>query len=173
MSDDGGFKKALDACGSYAKSIEELGKRLRRHKPAMIMRGFLADTFCIQATSSDTDFSMQNLTVAEFVERFERPRLPVVITGLCDGWKARGNWTEEGLLRRYGEHKFKVCPISIRSSQMSRTSSRSSSQQLSLRHVKDLTLHPCRQGYADTGRDWVPDLNLACMHLHSCKTQMG
>ena len=139
----------------------------------MIMRGFLADTFCIQATSSDTDCAMQNLTVAEFVERFERPRLPVVITGLCDGWKARGNWTEEGLLRRYGEHKFKVCPISIRSSQMSRTPSRSSSQQLSLRHVKDLTLYPCRQGCADTGRNWMPGSNLTCMHLHSCKTQMG
>ena len=44
----------------------------------------------------------------EFVERFERPRLPVVITGLCDTWRAAKDWNEETLLQRYGDHKFKV-----------------------------------------------------------------
>ena len=46
--------------------------------------------------------------MAEFVERFERPRLPVVITGLCDGWRAANDWNEDTLLQRYGDHKFKV-----------------------------------------------------------------
>lgn len=50
----------------------------------------------------------QELSVAEFVERFERPRLPVVITGLCDGWRAAKDWNEDTLLQRYGDHKFKV-----------------------------------------------------------------
>ncbi len=46
----------------------------------------------------------------QFVERFERPRLPVVITGLCEPWRAAQEWDEAGLLRRFGEHKFKVPP---------------------------------------------------------------
>ena len=46
--------------------------------------------------------------MAEFVERFEAPKLPVVITGLCDGWPAAREWAPEALLARYGDHKFKV-----------------------------------------------------------------
>ena len=113
------------------------------------------------------------MTVVEFVERFERPRLPVVITGLCDGWRARENWTEEGLLRRYGEHKFKVVPNSLQSSQMSKKPSKSPLQQHSLHHMKDSSLCPSRQGCAETGIDWVPGLNMTCMHLRSCETRMG
>ena len=50
----------------------------------------------------------QDLSAKQFVERFERPRLPVVITGLCDSWRGQENWTAQNLLRHYGEHKFKV-----------------------------------------------------------------
>ena len=46
--------------------------------------------------------------MAEFVERFERPRLPAVITGLCEPWGAAADWDEAGLLRRFAEHRFKV-----------------------------------------------------------------
>ena len=52
---------------------------------------------------------VQDLSVQQFVERFERPRLPVVISGLCDSWKGHEKWTEENLVKYYGEHKFKVC----------------------------------------------------------------
>lgn len=52
---------------------------------------------------------VQDLSVEQFVERFERPRLPVVISGLCDSWKGQEKWTEENLVKHYGEHKFKVC----------------------------------------------------------------
>ena len=45
----------------------------------------------------------------QFVERFERPRLPAVITGLCEPWRAAQEWDEASLLRRFGEHKFKAC----------------------------------------------------------------
>jgi hypothetical protein len=50
----------------------------------------------------------QDITPEEFAERFERPRLPVVITGLMDGWGAARGWTIEELLRRFRDHKFKV-----------------------------------------------------------------
>lgn len=49
-----------------------------------------------------------DLTLQQFVERFEQPRQPVVITGLCDGWAAVEGWTPERLLKRFGDHKFKV-----------------------------------------------------------------
>ena len=51
---------------------------------------------------------VQDMSTEQFVERFERPRLPVVITGLCDSWKGRERWTEENLSKHYGDHKFKV-----------------------------------------------------------------
>lgn len=50
----------------------------------------------------------QNTTAEEFARRFERPRLPVVITGLCDDWPAAQAWTPEALMERFAHHKFKV-----------------------------------------------------------------
>jgi len=50
----------------------------------------------------------QNTTAEEFARRFERPRLPVVITGLCDAWPAAQAWTPEALMERFAHHKFKV-----------------------------------------------------------------
>ncbi|GIL95724.1 hypothetical protein Vretimale_1688 [Volvox reticuliferus] len=50
----------------------------------------------------------KDLSPEEFVERFERPRIPVVITGLADNWPASENWTPDLLKQLYGEHKFKV-----------------------------------------------------------------
>lgn len=48
------------------------------------------------------------LTLEQFVERYERPRRPVMITGLCGGWRAAQEWTPDRLLERLGECKFKV-----------------------------------------------------------------
>ena len=48
--------------------------------------------------------------MAEFIERYERPRLPVVITGLTESWNAsRGEaWSVEKLVEQFGSHRFKV-----------------------------------------------------------------
>ena len=51
----------------------------------------------------------QELTVQQFVEQYELPRRPVIITGLTDIWPAQTEmWTEDQLLQRFGDHKFKV-----------------------------------------------------------------
>lgn len=50
------------------------------------------------------------LSVEEFVERFERPRQPVVITGLQDSWRAPTEWTLDKLLQRYGRHRCAPIP---------------------------------------------------------------
>lgn len=49
-----------------------------------------------------------SLSLEEFVERFEAPRQPCVITGLTAGWPAAEAWTPDRLLQRLGECKFKV-----------------------------------------------------------------
>ena len=38
---------------------------------------------------------VDSLTEAEFIERFERPGIPAVITGCADDWPATTEWTEE------------------------------------------------------------------------------
>lgn len=47
------------------------------------------------------------------MDRYERPRIPVVITGLCDEWRAASAWRQPDLLERYGDHKFKVLQGSL------------------------------------------------------------
>ena len=44
----------------------------------------------------------------KFVELYEKPRIPVVITGLQEGWRAQQLGNKEDLARRFGDHKFKV-----------------------------------------------------------------
>jgi hypothetical protein len=50
----------------------------------------------------------KELTLEQFVERFERPRIPVVITGLTDSWGAGAAWAPAALRARFGEHRFKA-----------------------------------------------------------------
>jgi hypothetical protein len=51
---------------------------------------------------------LQDLTPERFVELFEAPRQPVVITGLTDTWPAVQQWTPQALLQQFRDHKFKV-----------------------------------------------------------------
>ncbi len=48
------------------------------------------------------------VTPAEFVEQFERPGRPVVITGAMAGWPALRRWTLGRLRKRFGAEKFKI-----------------------------------------------------------------
>ena len=44
----------------------------------------------------------------EFIQKFEKPRVPVVISGLLDRWPANKAWEPSQLLATYASHKFKV-----------------------------------------------------------------
>eukprot|EP01025_Chloroclados_australasicus_P044812 TRINITY_DN48823_c0_g1_i1.p2 TRINITY_DN48823_c0_g1~~TRINITY_DN48823_c0_g1_i1.p2 ORF type:complete len:132 (-),score=15.58 TRINITY_DN48823_c0_g1_i1:401-796(-) len=50
---------------------------------------------------------VKDLTVCDFIEKYEKPKQPVVITGLADSWPAQSKWTLEKLAGDYGDHKFK------------------------------------------------------------------
>lgn len=42
-----------------------------------------------------------------FIDEFERPAKPVVISGLTDNWPANKDWTLPNILEKYGECKLK------------------------------------------------------------------
>ncbi|KAI9269853.1 hypothetical protein BY458DRAFT_475290 [Sporodiniella umbellata] len=47
-------------------------------------------------------------TKKEFIDKYEAPNIPVVITHVTDEWKANKHWTEAYLLKNYRSHTFKV-----------------------------------------------------------------
>eukprot|EP00040_Diaphanoeca_grandis_P026211 m.146578 g.146578 ORF g.146578 m.146578 type:complete len:405 (-) comp30485_c0_seq1:186-1400(-) len=49
-----------------------------------------------------------NVSETEFIERFERPGVPVMIEGAFDGYPALEKWTIPQLLADYGDQPFKV-----------------------------------------------------------------
>ncbi len=51
------------------------------------------------------------MSYESFVELYEKPRIPVVITGLQESWKAQQLWNQADLSRRFGSHKFKVWSV--------------------------------------------------------------
>jgi hypothetical protein len=51
---------------------------------------------------------IKDLTVEEFVRKFEAPKKPVIIQGLLDDWPARDKWLPEKLLQRIPDAELKV-----------------------------------------------------------------
>ena len=57
--------------------------------------------------------SLQAMSYKTFVQLYEKPRIPVVITGLQDSWRAQQLWNTADLERRFGEHKFKASTVTF------------------------------------------------------------
>uniref|UniRef100_A0A0G4I6S4 JmjC domain-containing protein n=1 Tax=Chromera velia CCMP2878 TaxID=1169474 RepID=A0A0G4I6S4_9ALVE len=51
---------------------------------------------------------IKDTSVREFIEKYEKPGLPVIIQGLMDDWPAMQNWEWSRLERKYRHGSFKV-----------------------------------------------------------------
>jgi histone arginine demethylase JMJD6 len=51
---------------------------------------------------------IRDLTEEEFIEKYEKPRLPVIIEGLLDEWQANNKWDPASLLQRMPDAMMKV-----------------------------------------------------------------
>eukprot|EP01120_Amphizonella_sp_Union-15-10_P006336 TRINITY_DN2017_c0_g1_i1.p1 TRINITY_DN2017_c0_g1~~TRINITY_DN2017_c0_g1_i1.p1 ORF type:complete len:460 (-),score=75.50 TRINITY_DN2017_c0_g1_i1:63-1442(-) len=52
--------------------------------------------------------SAKELTPEKFIEEFEKPGIPVIITDAIDHWPAMKKWTPDQLLKKYGDIKFRT-----------------------------------------------------------------
>ena len=51
---------------------------------------------------------VDEVTMGEFLERYERGSKPVIITGVAERWPAMREWQLDRLLEQYGTGRFKV-----------------------------------------------------------------
>ncbi|CAD6198972.1 unnamed protein product [Caenorhabditis auriculariae] len=49
----------------------------------------------------------KKMTVEEFREKYERPRIPVIIEGCTEGWQANEKWTVSRITKKYRNQRFK------------------------------------------------------------------
>lgn len=54
-----------------------------------------------------TRIDSNQVPIEEFIERYEKPLKPVVITNVTENWPARKKWNFEYLLKRYRNQRFK------------------------------------------------------------------
>ena len=52
--------------------------------------------------------NVDEVSMEEFLERYERGSKPVIITGVAERWPARREWQIEQLLQQYGTGRFKI-----------------------------------------------------------------
>lgn len=55
----------------------------------------------------------QQLTLDQFIEKYESRNQPVILSGVVSEWNAYRKWTREWLLENYGDKKFAVGPVQM------------------------------------------------------------
>lgn len=89
-----------------------------KHRTEFLMREWVEDNYYKKqdkALSLPEGFKDEiervhanDITVEDFIEKYERPSRPVIIEGIAETWPAFKKWTFRKLLKKYGESKFKI-----------------------------------------------------------------
>lgn len=98
-----------------------LGAAVPVHRPLQI-RGFYSDYLfqswlCASISvkqewlERSTVPRRSNLSLQQFIDEFERPNRPVIITDVVESWPAFQKWDREYLLAAAGEEKFACGPV--------------------------------------------------------------
>ncbi len=101
-----------DSAALLARSIDDVVDTLPRVDVRHVT--LEARSACLTHVSLASDVWRLCFAVCsqEFVEHFERPRVPCILTHATDGWPAAPGgaraWSWASLRERFGEHKFKI-----------------------------------------------------------------
>lgn len=97
----------FDTVGAKGYSLRLHCRKRRRHVDS--------DVLSVEGVTDDLPrVHCSEISATDFRRRYEAPKIPVIVTGLCESWPAREMWTEENMLQSYSEHRFKVHQLLIR-----------------------------------------------------------
>ncbi|KAK5964659.1 Bifunctional arginine demethylase and lysyl-hydroxylase PSR, partial [Trichostrongylus colubriformis] len=92
-----------------ARRVEEVKRRAR---PELNQFGWDTLGFAQKFVLPDFRDNIQRvdgskMSISEFREKYEIPRIPVILTNLTDKWQAHEKWTVSRIARKYRNQKFK------------------------------------------------------------------
>ncbi|PFH33408.1 histone lysine demethylase JMJD6b [Besnoitia besnoiti] len=111
-------ERATGACNAEENSIETSQREEKALLP--VLQGVCSDTLYQRWLCATVDVSSlyykdrdtlervsaKELSVEDFVERYEKPNKPVVVTDLVPQWKAFGKWNEAYFRRHFSRVRF-------------------------------------------------------------------
>ncbi|EGG15302.1 transcription factor jumonji [Cavenderia fasciculata] len=86
---------------STFQSMEIYTRWLRRHTA-------VSNYFTEEMSKVVDRRDVSELSLQEFIDRYERPVVPVIFTGVQKEWPAQKEWTKERLVERFGDITFKI-----------------------------------------------------------------
>lgn len=97
---------------SHRRSLRRIEEAKRKARPELNHFGWdtlgLAEKFTLsECRENIVRVDGSKLSLNEFRERFERPRIPCIITHLTESWQANEKWTTSRIARKYRNQRFK------------------------------------------------------------------
>uniref|UniRef100_A0A0K0DGH8 JmjC domain-containing protein n=1 Tax=Angiostrongylus cantonensis TaxID=6313 RepID=A0A0K0DGH8_ANGCA len=97
---------------SHRRSLRRIEEAKRKARPELNHFGWdtlgLAEKFTLpECRENIVRVDGSKLSLNEFREQFERPRIPCIITHLTESWQANEKWTTSRIARKYRNQRFK------------------------------------------------------------------
>lgn len=81
--------------------------KLRLYKDDSFLDDWVKEPDSVSTMNVDR-INASDISVEEFMEKYEKPAVPVIILGCADNWDALKNWNFTDLLKKYKKCKLKV-----------------------------------------------------------------